>query len=100
MLDLLGGNISAVSGPIGDITQHLPTGKVRILGIASTKRSRFAPDVPTFAEQGIPNMAHSEWFPFFMPATASPELVARLNLAMNNELASKDMIDGLDTFGL
>jgi hypothetical protein len=28
MLDLLGGNIAAVSGPIGDITQHLPTGRV------------------------------------------------------------------------
>lgn len=35
MLDLLGGNISAVSGPIGDITQHLPTGKVRILGVSA-----------------------------------------------------------------
>jgi tripartite-type tricarboxylate transporter receptor subunit TctC len=34
MLDLLGGNISAVSGPIGDITQHLPTGKVRILAVS------------------------------------------------------------------
>ncbi|HRT54747.1 MAG TPA: tripartite tricarboxylate transporter substrate-binding protein, partial [Flavobacteriales bacterium] len=48
MLDLLGGNISAVSGPIGDITQHLSTGKVRILGVSGTKRSRFAPNVPTF----------------------------------------------------
>ncbi|MEO5736028.1 MAG: tripartite tricarboxylate transporter substrate-binding protein, partial [Variovorax sp.] len=34
MLDLLGGNVSAVSGPIGDITQHLATGKVRILGVS------------------------------------------------------------------
>lgn len=53
MLDLLGGNISAVSGPIGDITQHLSTGKVRILSVSGEKRSRFAPDVPTLKEQGI-----------------------------------------------
>ncbi|SFO63595.1 Tripartite-type tricarboxylate transporter, receptor component TctC [Variovorax sp. PDC80] len=100
MLDLLGGNISAVSGPIGDITQHLPTGKVRILGVSGAKRSRFAPDVPTFGEQGIQDMAHSEWFAFFLPAKASPELVAKLNASMKNALAQKDVVDGLGTFGL
>ncbi len=99
MLDLLGGNISAVSGPIGDITQHLPTGKVRILGVSSEKRNRFAPDVPTFKEQGI-DMAHSEWFAFFLPAKASSDLVLRVNNAMKNALAQKDVIDGLGTFGL
>ena len=100
MLDLLGGNISAVSGPIGDITQHLASGKVRILGVSGAKRSRFAPDVPTFGEQGIKDMAHSEWFAFFLPAKASPEVVAKLNTAMKNALAQKDVIDGLGTFGL
>ncbi|MET3462158.1 Bug family tripartite tricarboxylate transporter substrate binding protein [Variovorax atrisoli] len=100
MLDLLGGNISAVSGPIGDITQHLPTGKVRILGVSGAKRSRFAPEVPTFGEQGLKDMAHSEWFAFFLPAKASPELVAKLNAAMKNALVQKDVIDGLGTFGL
>jgi len=100
MLDLLGGNISAVSGPIGDISQHLPTGKVRILGVSGSKRSRFAPEVPTFGEQGIKDMAHSEWFAFFLPAKASPEVVARLNGAMKTALATKEVIDGLSTFGL
>ncbi|MBS0426483.1 MAG: Bug family tripartite tricarboxylate transporter substrate binding protein [Proteobacteria bacterium] len=99
MLDLLGGNISAVSGPIGDITQHLPTGKVRILGVSSEKRNRFAPEVPTFKEQGI-DMAHSEWFAFFLPAKASSDLVTRVNTSMKNALAQKDVIDGLGTFGL
>ena len=100
MLDLLGGNISAVSGPIGDIIQHLPTGKVRMLGVSGAKRSRFAPDVPTFAEQGLKEATHSEWFAFFLPAKASPEVVSRLNAAMKNALAQKDVIDGLSAFGL
>jgi tripartite-type tricarboxylate transporter receptor subunit TctC len=100
MLDLLGGNISAVSGPIGDITQHLASGKVRILGVSGGKRSRFAPEVPTFGEQGIKDMAHSEWFAFFLPAKASPEVVARANSAMKIALAQKEVIDGLANFGL
>ncbi|MDN8616311.1 Bug family tripartite tricarboxylate transporter substrate binding protein [Variovorax ginsengisoli] len=100
MLDLLGGNIAAVSGPIGDITQHLPTGKVRILGVSGAKRSRFAPDVPTFEEQGIKDMTHSEWFAFLLPAKASPEVVARANASFKQALAQKDVIDGLAGFGL
>ena len=100
MLDLLGGNVAAVSGPIGDITQHLASGKVRILGVSGAKRSRFAPDVPTFEEQGIKNVTHSEWFAFLLPAKASPEVVARANAAMKTALAQKDVIDGLGTFGL
>ena len=100
IFDLLGGNISAVSGPIGDITQHLASGKVRILATSGTKRSRFAPDVPTFTEQGLKDMTHSEWFAFFLPAKASPEVVARLNASMKNALAQKDVIEGLNGFGL
>lgn len=100
MLDLLGGNISAVSGPIGDITQHLATGKVRILSVSGTKRSRFAPDVPTLTEQGFKDMEHSEWFALFLPGKASADVVARLNTAVRAALASKDVQDGLSTFGL
>ena len=100
MLDLLGGNISAVSGPIGDITQHLPTGRIRILGTSGSTRSRFAPEVPTFAEQGLKDATHSEWFAFFLPAKATPEVVSRLNTAMKFALAQKDVIDGMAGFGL
>jgi tripartite-type tricarboxylate transporter receptor subunit TctC len=100
MLDLLGGNISAVSGPIGDLTQHLPTGKVRILGVSGAKRSRFAPDVPTYTEQGLKDMTHSEWFAFLLPARAPAEVVNRMHAALKLALAQKDVMDGLAAFGL
>ena len=57
-------------------------------------------DVPTFGEQGLKNMAHSEWFAFLLPAKASQEVVGRLNTAMKSALAQKDVIDGLAGFGL
>ncbi len=100
MQDLLGGQIAAVSGPIGDITQHLASGKVRILATSGAKRNRFAPDVPTYAEQGFKELTHSEWFAFFLPPKADAALVARMNSALKVALASKDVIDGLATFGL
>ena len=100
MADLLGGQIAAVSGPIGDITQHLATGKVRILATSGSKRNRFAPDAPTYAEQGLKDLTHSEWFAFWLPTKAAPEVVTRMNAALKLALASKDVIDGLATFGL
>lgn len=100
MLDLLGGQISAVSGPIGDLTQHLPSGKVRILGVSGTKRNRFAPDVPTLIEQGLKDMAFSEWFAFFLPAKTPQDVVARLNASLKAALASKEIVEGLNGFGL
>ncbi|MFN7197672.1 MAG: tripartite tricarboxylate transporter substrate-binding protein, partial [Hylemonella sp.] len=100
MQDLLGGQIAAVSGPIGDITQHLASGKVRILATSGAKRNRFAPEVPTFAEQGYPDLTHSEWFAFWLPPKTDGALAARMNAALREALASKEVIDGLAVFGL
>ena len=100
MQDLLGGNVSAVSGPIGDLTQHLPGGRVRILGVSGARRNRFAPDVPTFEEQGLKDMTHSEWFAFLLPAQTAPDIVNRLSVALRNALAQKDVMEGLNGFGL
>ncbi|HZY19880.1 MAG TPA: Bug family tripartite tricarboxylate transporter substrate binding protein [Ramlibacter sp.] len=100
MQDLLGGQIAAVSGPIGDLTQHLASGKIRILATSGAKRNRFAPDVPTYTEQGFADLQHSEWFAFWLPPKAAPELVSRMNAALKSALAHKDVVDGLATFGL
>ena len=100
MQDLLGGQIPAVSGPIGDLTQHLASGRVRILATSGARRNRFAPDVPTYTEQGFPELQHSEWFGFFLPPKAAPDLVTRVNAALRTALADKNVVDGLATFGL
>lgn len=100
LLDMMGGNVSSVVGPLGDMLQHLSSGKLRILGVSGQRRSRFAPQVPTFVEQGYADMAHSEWFAFLMPAKTPPELVQRLNGHLRSALASKDVVDSLATFGL
>ena len=100
LMDMMGGNIAAVSGPLGDMLQHINSGKMRVLGTSGAKRSRFMPKVPTFAEQGYKDMVHSEWFAFFLPAKAKPELVERLNANMRQALASPDVVDSLAVFGL
>ena len=95
VLDLMGGQIAAVSGPSGDFAPHVASGKVRVIGTSGPRRGKFTPNIPTLQEQGFKDMAFTEWFGFFLPAKVSPEVVTRLNAAIRAALASQDVIDGL-----
>jgi len=54
------------------------SGRARALGVTSKQRFPGAPDVPTIAEQGLPQYEATLWQGFFAPASISPELGARI----------------------
>lgn len=95
ILDMIGGQIAAVSGPTGEFTQHVAAGKCRLLSTSGPKRGKFTPNTPTLQEQGFKDMAFTEWFGFFLPAKASPEIVRSLNTSIRAALATPEVIDGL-----
>ena len=98
--DLLGGQVTAFSSPIGDYLPHLKTGKLRVLAISSPTRSRFAPDVPTYTEQGFKALEMVEWYGLFLPAKAAPDVVQRAASAVRAAMAAPDMAEGLAAFGM
>ena len=100
IVDLMGGQVTAVSGPVGEFLQHLPTGKVRLIATSGAARNKFAPNVQTFAEQGFKDIVFDEWFGFFMPARSAPEVVTRLSEAIRGALKAPDVIDALARMGL
>ena len=100
ILDMIGGQIQAVSGPIGEFTQHVAAGKCRLLAATGGARSKFAPDTPTMVEQGLRDMNFSEWFGFYLPGKAVTEVVQRANTALRAALADKETVDGLALMGL
>jgi tripartite-type tricarboxylate transporter receptor subunit TctC len=63
--DLLGGQIAALALPEGLLRQHHAAGRVRVLATSGTARSAYLPDVPSFTEQGHPDLVVKEWFAFF-----------------------------------
>ena len=95
VLDMIGGQIAAVSGPTGEFTQHVAAGKCRLLSTSGPRRNKFTPGTPTLVEQGFKDLAFTEWFGFFLPARAPQDVVQRLNSAIRSALASPDVIDGL-----
>ena len=100
ILDMIGGQIAAVSGPIGEFTQHVAAGKCRLLGATGAKRSQFAPQTATFAEQGMKDFVYSEWFGFYVPAKTPADIVNRLNVALRVALAAPETVNGLAVMGL
>ena len=94
--EVLGGQLAAFSSPLGDYLPHLSSGRLRVLAVTGTSRSKFVPDVPTYAEQGFPELTMREWYGIFLPARASAAVAQRANAAVRAAIASKDVID----FGL
>jgi len=100
ILDMIGGQIAAVSGPIGEFTQHVQAGKCRLLAASGAKRSQFAPNTPTLVEQGLKGFVYDEWFGFYVPAKTPTDVIARLNAAMRTALAAPETVNGLALMGL
>lgn len=97
--DLLGGQIASFCGPIGDYLPHVKTGKLRVLAISGKERSPFLPDTPTLRELGHA-LTVREWYGFFLPGKATPEIVARASTHLQSALAEPDMFDFGKPFGL
>jgi tripartite-type tricarboxylate transporter receptor subunit TctC len=100
ILDMIGGQIAAVSGPIGEFTQHVQAGKCRLLAASGAKRSQFAPNTPTLVEQGLKGFVYDEWFGFYVPAKTPTDVITRLNAAMRTALAAPETVNGLALMGL
>jgi tripartite-type tricarboxylate transporter receptor subunit TctC len=54
-------------------------GKLKALGVSSSKRSAIAPDVPTIAESGLPGFEAMSWFGLYAPAGVPKDIVNKVN---------------------
>ena len=97
--DLLGGQISAMSSPVGDYLPYLKSGRLRLLAISGTNRSPFVPDVPTYRQQGYP-ITVREWYGVFLPGKASPAVVSRAAAYLQPALAQPDLISSMAQVGM
>jgi tripartite-type tricarboxylate transporter receptor subunit TctC len=97
--DLIGGQIAAMSSPVGDYLPHLKGGKLRVLAISGPQRNPFIPDAPTYREQGY-NIAVREWYGVFLPGKANAEVVRRASAALVPALAQPDLVSTMAGLGM
>jgi tripartite-type tricarboxylate transporter receptor subunit TctC len=70
---------------------HVRAGKLRALGVTSTKRTAAVPEVPTIAEAGLAGFDVDNWHALFAPRATPREIVGRLNSELNRVLSLPDV---------
>jgi tripartite-type tricarboxylate transporter receptor subunit TctC len=99
--DLVGGHVDAMIVSTGLIAAQAKSGHLRALATAGSKRSSLLADVPTFKEVGVANFYPSSWFALLAPAGTPPDLVQKLNAAVNKVLKEDSLKASLfDKFSL
>lgn len=98
--DVLGGQVSAIIAPEGTFLPFQKEGRIRVLATTGAERSKFFPEVPTFAEQGARSIQVSEWFAIFAPANTPQPLVDQGSALVQEALASSDMDERFAQFGM
>lgn len=98
--DVVGGQIASMVTPSGDFIANHKAGKLRLLATSGRQRSPFSPEVPTFAEQGFPELTTEEWFGFYAPARTPAPVLAAANAAIHAAIKEKSVTDSLAVVGL
>ena len=96
MVDVIGGNLPTLFTTLPNLLQQYKGGKLRILGFSGDKRMAALPEIPTFKEQGFPNLTMSEMFVFMAKAQTPPALQKELASALSAAVRSKDVILALE----
>jgi tripartite-type tricarboxylate transporter receptor subunit TctC len=88
--DLLAGQVQLMFAAVGNVIQHIKSGRLKALGVTSTQRLALLPEVPALAET-VPVFESNAWFGLFGPAKLPADTLGKLNQAVNQALRKEDV---------
>jgi tripartite-type tricarboxylate transporter receptor subunit TctC len=91
MNDLLGGHVPVAFGVIPPALGNIQAGKLRAIAVASPQRTSLLPDVPTFAESGMPGFESVLHYGLLAPAGTPRPIVDKLNAALRKLAGSEEV---------
>ncbi len=89
--DLVGGHVPIAFGVIPPAFGNIQAGTIRVLAVTSAARTRALPDAPTIAESGQPGFEAVLRYGLLAPAGTPPQVVERINQALQSALATPDL---------
>ncbi len=98
--DLLGGHVDLAFLSLPSVVPQLKAKRLRALAITSAKRSALMPDIPAFAEAGLPGYDVSGWYGVVTRSGVPKEIVVRLHTDISRALAQSDVVQSLAASGL
>jgi tripartite-type tricarboxylate transporter receptor subunit TctC len=99
VVDLISGQVEFGVVALPAAQGHLKNGTLRAIGIGSKKRSPAAPEIPTIAEQGLPNYEAEGWFAVIAPAKLPAPEVKRIHSAVVTAFSDPDVKANMDKQG-
>lgn len=97
--DVMAGQLPVAMSDISTAIQQIRGGTVKAVGVTSTKRSPVLPNVPTLAEQGLAGYESIGWIGVVAPAKTPPEIINKLNAALNAALSVKSVRETIQATG-
>jgi tripartite-type tricarboxylate transporter receptor subunit TctC len=97
--DVVGGQVQLAMDGLLPVLPLVKEGKLKALALASTRRSRIAPDIPTMAQAGVPGYASDTWYGLIAPPKTPRAIVAKLNDAAVKALLSSEINNRLVKLG-
>lgn len=98
--DLVAGHVQAMFDIVPLTKEQLAAGRVRPLAITAARREPAVPDVPTFAELGMPGIEGGPWFGLFAPAGTPRATIDWVNAEANKTFSAQDLKARLEGQGL
>jgi len=100
MLALLSGDVDMIINDLTTLKSNLASGKLRALAVAHESRLQVLPDVPTFAELGLPGVVSSTWWGIGVPVKTPEAVQAQLREATAKILTDPDYVARLATMAV
>jgi tripartite-type tricarboxylate transporter receptor subunit TctC len=97
--DMLAGNIDTMFAIIPAVLPQVRAGKMKALAVTGLKRSALAPEVPSVAELGYPQLESLAWIGLLAPAGTPQEVVGRLNAEAVRSMRSAEVRESLGKQG-
>ena len=91
LTDLIGGHVALMFNSLPAVLPQVKSGKLHALALAAARRNPTLPDMPTFAEAGLPNFEAGSWYGILAPAGTPREVVTRLHAETVRMLALPDV---------
>lgn len=92
MTDVLGGQLPLASVDLTSVVEQIKAGTIVPIGVTSATRYSIAPDIPTFAEQGLAGFDVPAWLGMFGPMGLPAEIVDRFAAALEKATADKEVV--------
>jgi tripartite-type tricarboxylate transporter receptor subunit TctC len=100
LIDVTSGQVDLMFDQLPSSLAQIQSGRLKAVAVTSRQRTSIAPDIPTMAESGLPAFEATSWWAVFAPPKTPPDIVRKLNTAIQQALVDPKLLAAFKSMGL